>query len=128
MVVLDTNIIIDHLRQQKGNKTALIKANDKFGTQALHISAITLQELYEGKSTLKADKLTAMLLTLAPLKVLEYGLEVAEMSGKLARDLGKPIEFADAAIAGTCIYNKFELFTLNTKHFSDISELRLAEI
>lgn len=123
MVILDTNIIIDHLRQKPGAKSRLAKINDVEGKDDLAISIITIQELFEGKSTLNQQKTTELLAILSPLKIFEYNLEVAQKAGEIARDLKNPIEFADSAIAATCIYNNCKLLTLNKKHFQDISEL-----
>jgi predicted nucleic acid-binding protein len=125
MVVLDTNVIIDHLKQPSGANTLLMQVNQKEGKDSLAISTITLQELYEGKSTKNAIKLRAMLSVLGPLKILDYNIKIAETAGELARDIDRPIEFPDAAIAGTCIFHKFQFLTLNSKHFVGIPDLQL---
>ena len=127
MVILDTNIIIDHLRMfsQSSEESNLMKVLRKEGRESLHLSIISIQELYEGKSTKKEDKLQQMLSILAPLTLLNYTSEIAELAGRIARDLKNPVEFADAAIAATCIFNDSKLFTLNTNHFEDIPNLEL---
>jgi len=125
MVVLDTSIIIDHLRQKPGTITLLCKINRKEGRRNLFISVITIQELYEGKSTLSESKLKEMLSVIAPLEILEYNREIAEIAGTVARDSKTTIEFADTAIAATCVFNDSKLFTLNTNHFKDIPDLEL---
>lgn len=51
MVILDTNIVIDHLRQPKGRKSTLTKLAQETPKEILAISTITVQELYEGQST-----------------------------------------------------------------------------
>ena len=91
----------------------------------LFISVITIQELYEGKSTLSESKLKEMLSVIAPLEILEYNREIAEIAGTVARDSKTTIEFADTAIAATCVFNDSKLFTLNTNHFKDIPDLEL---
>ena len=113
MVVLDTSVIIDHLRQNPTVKSLLFEINRKEGKDCLCISVITLQELYEGKSTRSERKLDEMLSVMAPLRILEYNQDIAEIAGTIARDSKITIEFADAAIAATCIFNNFELLTLN---------------
>jgi predicted nucleic acid-binding protein len=125
MVVLDTSIIIDHLRQNPGTFTHLYNINKKIGMRNLFISPITIQELYEGKSTLSGNKLKEMLLVLAPLEILEYNREIAEIAGIIARDSKIPMEFADASIAATCIFNNADLATLNVKHFENIANLNI---
>lgn len=125
MVVLDTNVVIDHLRQLKkaeSELTRLVKDKPKL---MLAISVISIQELYEGRSTKDEEKERDLLATIAPLKILPYTYEVAELAGKIARDLKKSIELADAAIAATTIVNGARLLTLNKKDFNGIGGLEL---
>ena len=91
----------------------------------LAISVITIQELYEGKSTRDSTKEQGMLATIAPLKIVPYTFEVAQLAGSIARDLLRPIELADAAIAATAILNGASLYTLNGKDFKGILDLSL---
>lgn len=128
MVVLDTNILIDHLRQSGKNDsilTDLIRENPK---ETIAISMISIQELYEGKSTKQEEKEKDMLAIVAPLKILPYSFEVAKLAGQISRDLPQPIELADAAIAATTILNGGKLMTLNRRDFNDISRLDLVPL
>ncbi len=124
MVILDTNIIIDHLRQ-KEKETFLIKLAKEKPKESLALSLISVQELYEGKSTKRKEQEKSLLATIAPLKILSYNYEISQLAGEIARDIKKPIEFADAAIAATAIANGFSLYTLNKKHFKGIKRLEL---
>jgi predicted nucleic acid-binding protein len=128
MVVLDTNIIIDHLRLANKQESALIKFVKKHPKETLTISVISVQELYEGKSTKNRQKEQALLAVISPLKILPYTYEIAKLAGKIARDLSEPIELAlaDAAIAATTIFNEGKLFTLNKKDFQKIPHLKFA--
>jgi predicted nucleic acid-binding protein len=125
MVVLDTNIIIDHLRQSTPKESLLMAITKKYTKDNLAISTITIQELYEGISAKQEENERFMLATIAPLKVLSYTYETAQLSGEIARDLDKPIEFADAAIAATTIVHGASLYTLNKKDFNVIRDLIL---
>lgn len=127
MVILDTSVIIDHLRKLP-QESILIKLFEKYTDQTFGISVITVQELYEGESTRDEIKENHLLSTLGSLEVLPYNTEVAKLAGKIARDSKDPIDFADAAIAGTAITNEAELYTLNEKHFKDIPNLDLLQI
>ena len=127
MVILDTNIIIDHLRKRDGD-SLLIQIADKFPSDSLCISVLTIQELYAGKSTLNPDKEKLLLMTISPLKVLPYNFEIAKMAGKIDRDTDKIRGFTDTAIAATAIHNNIELATLNKKDFQDIPDLQLFDI
>lgn len=126
MVVLDTNIIIDHLRLQdrdaESKLMTLAKARPK---EALAISMLTIQELYEGRSTRDAQKEQYLLATISPLRILPYSYDVAKLAGEIARNTDRPIELADAAIAATAILNGCEFVTFNVKDFSGVDNLRL---
>ena len=128
MVILDTNIIIDHLRSSAARHTALMKLVQKFPKVSLGLSLVSVQELYEGKSTLVSENEKNLLATISPLKLFPYTYETAKLAGQLARDINRPIELADAAIGATAILNHAELYTLNTKDFKGIPDLELFSI
>ncbi|MEK9152967.1 MAG: PIN domain-containing protein [Patescibacteria group bacterium] len=120
MVILDTNIIIDHLRFSAKGETALMSIAKKVAKENLAISVITVQELYEGKSSKDKLKEDYLLSTITPLKILPYDYETAQLAGEIARDFEQPIEFADAAIAAAAIVNGAFFHTFNKKHFQGI--------
>lgn len=124
MVILDTNIIIDHLRQKKKD-TLFRKIAGQYHPQTLAISIFTIQELYQGKSSAADQQEKDFLSIINALKILPYTFEVAELAGKIARDRFSPIEFADSAIAATAIINGCQLFTLDKKDFIGIDNLEL---
>lgn len=125
MVVFDTNIIIDHLRQSNIDKPTLLEevATSKPGSLAM--SVISIQELYTGQGTLIEEEETTLLSQIAPLHILPYTYETAQLAGQIMRDHNPPPEFADAAIAATVITNNCQLLTLNKKHFTGIPGLEL---
>ena len=123
MVILDTNIIIDHVRKH-AKPTAFDKLDEQFKGKTHAISMVTVQELYEGKSTIIKEKEKDILIIINNLRVLPYTYEVAKLAGQIARDLFHQIDLADAAIAATAILNEADLFTLNKKDFIGINDLR----
>jgi len=123
MVILDTSIIIDHLRLKAKSKSKLLALAEKNLKKELAISLISIQELYEGQSTKKQEEEKMLLATISPLRVLSYTYEVAKLAGEIARDLKRPIELADAAIAATAVINGGQLATLNKKDFREIKGL-----
>jgi predicted nucleic acid-binding protein len=126
MVVLDTNVIIDHLRLQKTEtESQLMHIARQKPKETLTISIISIQELYEGRSTKDDQKEQFLLATISPLKILPYSYDVAKLAGEIARDLDRPIELADAAIAATTILNGCSLMTSNKKDFVGITGLQL---
>ena len=129
MVILDTNIIIDHLRLNKSNDlSALDKLASKELRESLAISVISVQELYEGRSTIEVEKESDLLNLITPLSIIQYNYLIAETAGKIARDLKQLIDFADAAIAASAIINNAPLVTLNKKHFIGIKGLTLYKL
>lgn len=128
MVILDTNVIIDHLRQPKIRQSSLLKIVRQQPKATLAISVISVQELYEGKSTQYEEKEQFLLATIAPLIMIPYTYEVAQRAGIIARDLAFTIEFADAAIAATAIVHQTSFFTLNKKHFAKIKNLNMINV
>lgn len=125
MVILDTNIIIDHLRLGGKQDSQLMKIAKEKPKEVLAISLLSIQELYEGRSTQDDHKEQYLLATISPLKILPYTYEVAQLAGEIARDLDRPIELADAAISATTILNGASLLTLNKKDFINIQNLEL---
>ena len=124
MVIFDTNIIIDHLRQSP-EKSKLLSLFKKYNEEKFSMSIVSLQELYEGQSTKKHDVHEKLLNTLANLEILPYTFEVAKLAGEIARDIGRPIGFGDAAIAATAVLNDSKLATINAKDFKGIKGLEL---
>ena len=125
MVIFDTNIIIDHIRQIPGKDPPFKKHLRENPDENFAISVISIQELYEGKSTKNESADKILLATISPLKVFKYDYDTAQLAGEIARDSKAPIDFADAAIAATSILNNARLYTLDKKDFSGIKELQL---
>jgi predicted nucleic acid-binding protein len=124
MVILDTSIIIDHIRRQDSPSifTQLIK---DIGKESLAISIITTQELYAGKSTRQTKQEEAVLTLINPLKILPYTYEIAKKAGEIQRDAPQTLETADAIIAATALLANYEVATLNLKDFLTIPSITL---
>lgn len=124
MVIVDTSIIIDHLRQPDDKLTHLRKLANKYPQKNLTISIITIQELYEGKSAKDEVRHKKLINTISLFRILSYTYEVAKFAGEIARDTASKIDLADAAIAATAILNEASLATLNKKDFQGIADLK----
>lgn len=125
MVIVDTSLIIDHLRQKTSETTYLMNLSAKQPPQKLAVSVISIQELYEGQSTKDEQKEQSLISILSILKILPYTFEIAKLAGEIARDLSNNIGLADAAIAATTIHYGYQLATLNNKDFAGIRGLEL---
>ena len=127
MVILDTNIIIDHVRR-KDSRSYLERLVETVSEKDCALSVISIQELYEGSSTRDTAKENYLLTTISPLTIVSYTYDIAQRAGKIARDIKRPIALADAAIAATAIIHESVLVTLNKKDFSNIPGLELYKL
>ena len=127
MVVLDTSIIIEHLRQSKDTVSVLRKLRKNYAnTNKLCISVITVQELFQGQSSKLKKEEDIILSIVNGLDILPYTFSIARRAGEIVRDsLSTKVNFIDAMIAATSIECNGNLVTLNIKHFDLITGLRL---
>ncbi len=120
-VLIDTDIIIDHLRGV-GNFGTIIddKSNNK-----CHLSVISIAELY---SNLFPTEYEVVEMLLSALKVVNLDSIIAKLGGnyrmKFYRSHG--LKLPDALIAATAKINEAILITKNLKHFpmDDIQKIR----
>jgi predicted nucleic acid-binding protein len=122
-LLIDTSIIIDHFRKKDKINTLLLELYQNY---LLHISSVTVFELYNGASS--SEKVEDIELLLKNVKVLDFNSEIASVASKIYRQLiseNKIIEFRDIFIASTAIVNKMPVSTLNVNHFKRIKGLRI---
>jgi predicted nucleic acid-binding protein len=123
MILCDTNILIEFYK----NNPAIVQELRQIGLSQLAVSPISQAELYFGalnKAELKKIKQHLALLSQIPLdgSVSSKFLQLME-SYSLSHNLSLP----DALIAATALVHNLELYTLNTKDFQFISNLKLYE-
>lgn len=128
MVILDTSILIDHLRRSKREQSYFEQMVKSSPNETFATSMISVQELYQDRSTREKDQEIYVLSILARLKILPYTYDVAQTAGEIARDISRPIEFVDVAIAATSIINDCQLATLNKKDFQGIKGLEFVKL
>jgi toxin FitB len=109
-VLLDTDVLVDHLRGAR----RLVAGRD-----ALSYSVITRAELFAGR----ASEEQAVARLLAPFRELAVDRAVAERAGRLRRDHG--VRIADALIAATALVHGLVLATRNVRDFEPVPKLRL---
>lgn len=122
-LLIDTSIIIDHLRKQN-------KDNSRFynivGKYTLFISTITVFELYAG--AINYQKKQDISNVLEYVKILPFTKAIAQRSGEIYLSLRKEnqvIETKDLFIAATALCHDMDLMTLNLQHFQRVEELNL---
>jgi len=126
--LLDTNIIVDHIRGKKAIQASLLE-------QGSGASIITQAELFYGayKSTQpkKNLKIVKGVFVDLEIEVIDLSEETISQYGKvkaLLEKKGKRLDEFDLLIGATALTFKLTLVTRNTKHFNRIKNLKLLEL
>ncbi|MEO5947141.1 MAG: type II toxin-antitoxin system VapC family toxin [Chitinophagaceae bacterium] len=126
--LIDTDILSAFLRGEEVVIENADKYLEEFGR--FNISIITYYEILNGllykdaNKQLKSFRAFIKLNKICPLTILSV-----KISAKIQADLrktGAEIGHTDTLIAGVAIANKMELITNNTRHFSRIKGLKVA--
>ena len=125
--MLDTNICIYIIKQKPVN---VINRFRQLPISSIAISSITLSELQYGvmKSSKPDQNQFALSQFVAPLGILPYGDDAAQLYGKVRSFLekqGTPIGALDMLIAGHALSVNCTLVTNNEKEFSRVPELQI---
>ena len=121
-ILIDTSIIIDHLRKKNKTNTVFFKLVSH--NYNLYISSITLFELLSG--AIDAQKVKDIKTTLSFVKILDFDSSSAEKASAAYLHLKKRnslVDVRDLFIAASAITNNLPVSTLNHKHFQNIPEL-----
>jgi predicted nucleic acid-binding protein len=116
--LVDTNILIDHLRGVSKATTFLRQVRNA-GT--LWISAVTVAEVYAGQRTRQAKQAAKVSRLLNLFRIAYVDGVVAKLGGEIARDCGTALP--DALIAATAVRKGLVLATRNMSHFQHIPDL-----
>ena len=120
-MVIDTSILIDHLR--KLNRTNTIFANLPLNTP-LYVSSLTVYELFFGATT-PLKQLEAQQI-ISAMHILPIDEEVAVLAARLSQSMrSNSIGLADTLIAATALRNNLPIKTLNVRHFARVEGLVL---
>ena len=117
-LLLDTNILIDYLRN-RDEAVAYLEECD----ETLFISVLTIAELYAGARNKKERQ--AIEFFIEAFKTLPVNKEISIFGGSLRNKYGKShnTDIIDALLAATAIEHNIQLVTLNKKHFPMLKEL-----
>ena len=120
-VVIDSDILIDHLRGFSKAKIFLILFYEK--TIAGIISTITVMELLSGKSAMEETRRIKIEKLLSLFRTVDVTFSIAEKAGELRRKYStNPI---DSIIAATALQSNCKLITCNINHYQMIEGLNL---
>lgn len=121
-LLLDTNIVIDFLRQRPPAVAYVGRMLDDHPT-GVFLSTVTVAELYAGVREGQERRILAAFLSL--FKLLPVDDTVAELGGLLKRDYQAAfkIDLPDALIAATAQIHDLTLATRNTKHFPMLADV-----
>jgi predicted nucleic acid-binding protein len=121
-LLIDTSILIDHLRKTQKDKTVFYQLASQYDYL---ISAVTDFEFSIG-STPQNRHFTEELLARFP--VLSFDSACVKTASTIYRDLKAKnplISLPDIFIAATAITHDLQLLTLNRKHFERVENLKL---
>lgn len=122
-ILIDTSIIIEHLRKQHKHKSVLYNILDIY---ELYTSTIVEFELFMG--AMDERKREDIKKVLEKCTILPFTSEIAQKSATIYQKLkakNQIIEVRDLFIASTAIIYDLPVMTFNTKHFSRIDTLQL---
>jgi len=116
-ILIDTSVLIDHLRKSKKESTILYKLSR---SSVFFISSVTEFEFRVG-STLHNGEFIEKLLS--KIHVLPFDSICVKTASQIDQDLkakNQLISLADIFIAATALAHNLQILTLNTKHFKRI--------
>ncbi len=121
-LVVDTNILIDHLRKGPIWRQVI---NETKGTNDLKffLPTIVIFELFSGTSSRDILQTKSIHKLINNFKIIELTEKIAERAGELYRDVSKQLDVPDYIIAASALDIGGTILTLNKKHFKQIPNL-----
>jgi len=126
--VIDTDILVDLLRNQKQATAFITKLEEK--NNILATTAVNIFELHHGahKSQESERNLQAIHVLISRLSILPFTSKAAQKAGHIYAQLerqGQPIGLRDTLIAAIALTRECSVATRNQAHFSRISDLEI---
>ncbi len=125
-VVLDSDIIIDHLREANFTLEQILGQIFQKQIQG-YISSVVITEIYSGQDTKREDRRNLIKKILERLEFVAPSKEISQGAGFLMRDY-RNLKLADATIAATVLSLNAKLATRNKKDFEDIEGLKFFKL
>lgn len=125
-VVIDSNILIDHLRD---HSVTLDFIFNKLAGKKIkaYLPSVVASEIYSGKGTKESSQLQVTEQLLGRLEFVSANEEISKNAGLLVRD-NQGLGLADAIVAATALNLHAKLATRNTKDFDMIKGLRFFKV
>ena len=127
-ILVDTDILSMYLRGNKKVKSRFKEYLKSYST--INISILTFYEILSGLKYKDAKKqLESFLQFCEVISIIPLTEEPSSRSADIYATLkrsGEMIDDVDILIAGICLENNFTIVTNNTKHFSRIEDLKIA--
>lgn len=115
MILVDSDVLISHLRGVEAARAWLVDARRRTGPLA--ISAVSVAEIIGGMRSGEGRDVTRLL---DSMELGIVGRDIAWRAGQLRREFARShhsIGIADYLIAATALVRGWELATLNVRHF-----------
>jgi predicted nucleic acid-binding protein len=125
VILLDTSILVDALTGYRRSAAAVRGAIDRH--EIITLSTLVLYEWLRGPRT--AEEIAAQEGLFPRAAAVAFGAREAELAAALYRRVprARQREF-DLAVAACALTHEAALWTLNTRDFSDIPDLRLFDV
>lgn len=121
-IVLDTNVVVDFLRQPQ--RATLFRKLVKDKNLEILLPAVVLTELYIGKSATKVSQRKKLEEIFRKTKLVLADKNISKRAGILMRDFPH-LYLADALVAATALEARALLCTFNKSHFEGITSLKI---
>lgn len=116
-IVIDTSVLIDHLR---GGKVWKKIVDEIGGETGLFVPTIVLFELFSGESTKDLAVVEKIYGLLTNFQRIDLNEEISKQAGQLFCDAKKTLQVPDCIIAASALQVNATVLTLNQKHFEQI--------
>ena len=121
-ILIDTSILIDHIRKQRKDQTVFYRYLSNYDYA---MSVITEFEFRVGMTSKNHEFGERLLAAIPILPLNEDCISAAVKIHSQLRTTNQLLPIADILIAATAVTHKFPLLTFNRKHFARIIDLNL---
>jgi predicted nucleic acid-binding protein len=115
LIVLDTSVLIDHLRRNQDALDAMVRADERG-----HVAAVSVVSRIELLAGMRSDERHSVHRLFETVRWLDVTINIAQRAGEHARHFRRShpgIAMADFVIGATAETLGAELWTTNVRHF-----------